>query len=51
VVIDDQRLLTVIELSILVAPAGSGGSLAGFFVRLAGLLMLALGAFGLIVGW
>ena len=42
---------SVIELSIVVAPAGSKGSPAGFFVRVAGLLMLALGAFGLVVGW
>jgi hypothetical protein len=42
---------SVMELSIVAAPAGSEGSAVGLLVRIAGLLMLALGALGLVVGW
>jgi hypothetical protein len=42
---------SVVELSIVAAPAGSEGSFVGLLVRIAGLLMLALGALGLVVGW
>jgi hypothetical protein len=42
---------SVMELSIVAAPAGYEGSSVGLLVRIAGLLMLALGALGLVVGW
>jgi hypothetical protein len=42
---------SVMELSIVVAPAGSQGSRAGLLVLIAGLLMLALGAVGLVIAW
>ena len=42
---------SVMELSIVAPPAGSQGSSAGMLVRVGGLLMLALGALGLVVGW
>ena len=42
---------SVVELSIVAAPPGSAGSPVGLLVRIAGLLMLAVGAFGLVIGW
>jgi hypothetical protein len=42
---------SVVELSIVAVPPGSAGSPVGLLVRIAGLLMLAVGAFGLVIGW
>lgn len=46
-----DRSKSVLELSIVTAPLGSNGSALGILVRIAGILMLALGALGLVVGW